>query len=309
MAEKKKGDFVLSTTVTETVLLLFFLLLLLLVFTVDRSTREIRDATARADKERLSCSGVRDELTALERRLAPLLESDVPQEKRERMKRALIALNSVETVLAEKRESSESLTREVEGLREVAVKVRDGLRKEGLKDEEIASAAKKASCDAAESQAKQLQASNVALASKTELQDRQLGDANQRNRELQERYKSIMQKGGKGGDEYVACWKNGDDIEYIFRVYLERGRVRVERAWPDRRESDMAKYESERGLVGQTVDLASFLDATKTMFADSKAQSCRHFVEIIGKRSEMDRVNFTNYQGVQNHFYKKDSVR
>jgi hypothetical protein len=147
------------------------------------------------------------------------------------------------------------------------------------------------------------------LAARTEherrLAEKTAKDATGINRELAAKLSECS-----SGEGYPPCWR-GDDgkIQYMFDVYLADNGITVKRAWPGERDGDMTRFPEAEKLAGRTVRLEEFLDATAAVFAWSDQHVCRHFIRTYGDKSAMNATMFTEYHGVQNHFYHLNEIR
>lgn len=286
MADQQRSEFVLSTTISELILLLFFLLLLLVGYVyhrLDAKSKELSNfqtALVKAQKER-------EALELAIKSLETLVKLPPDDERRS----VLVSLEKAEAILAQRQAELDEVQARVATIRQLL----ERLKKEG------ASFAKVPPHDIQ-------QWSDVEICKRgahAPKLSRELADANKRNAELTQR---VKQCGGKG-EEFVACWRGSDGkIQFIYQLTLSASGIRVESRWPEERTADMAAFGAERELVGKTVGLEQFLSSTSGLFQDSVSKSCRHYVVIAGKRSEMNPAMFRDYRGIQGHFYHLSAI-
>ena len=300
-AQEVRRSFVLNTSITEIMLLLFFLLLLLLTYFVAQRAEERSRDVARIEKLGAEKQDLEIRLQALEAQLNSLLVSVVPDQQ-PKVRQMLVSLSKLQFVLADKTQQLAEIENRLKAYERLAIEMQKGLPVERFKEEELRDIGRLASCGAAQERVRELVGVLAKERGSRSLTER---DATQRIREAMDK---VRRCGGKG-EEFVACWRdNSGRIQYMFNTTLRAEGIAVERAWPDEREQEMAKYADARALVNRTVTLEELLEKTGGIFADSKTVPCRHFVRIYGKRAEMDPARFRDYRGIQDHFYHWSGV-
>lgn len=284
MAHERRSDFVLSTTISELILLLFFLLLLLF-------GHHYVQAEKRESEQKDQILLLVEEKEKAEAGLRKLYDMVGQQPKPEEFK-TLVAIDKLDAILADKEKFISKTEARIQVLNEILNKLKSDKAFVNLKPADVEKFADVAFCEKQNSEAS--------------LKDRELDEGNRRNKELTER---LSRCGGKG-EEFVSCWRGPDGkIEYVFETRLTKAGIEVSQRWTASRDQEMGRFPAERSLVGRTVQLAEFLELTTQLFADSVKKSCRYYVVISGRKSEMNAEMFTNYHRVQDHFYRLVNLR
>jgi len=295
-AASHRRDFVLNTSITEIILLLFFLLLLLLAYTIIERNREQAEQDAMISRLAGEKSAAESQLKELTDRVNRIL-SALPTKDSEKVQQVLVAISRLDFELAANQEKLTTLQGQIRAYETLAVKHKQGLPLDKFRDQELTDLGRLAQCTNAQKEMANL-TSELSKARESRLLTER--DASQRIREALDK---VRRCGGKG-EEFVACWRDGNgSIQYMFNLTLNESGIEVQRAWPDERVEEMARFSEATGLVGKTVNLEQFLQSTSAPFESSKVQTCRHFVRVYGKRSEMNPSRFRDYRGVQDHFY------
>lgn len=301
LSANERRSFVLNTSITEIILLLFFLLLLLLTFFLAQQATERHDASLREKKLTEEKHVLEQQVKDLETKLNVIL-AGVRLDQRSEVQKVLVSLSQLEFALAAKGQELTDLENRIKAYEQLALKLKQGLPLEKIKDDELKDLGKLATCGEAQEKVGQL----------TRELEQERGGRNLTERDAEQRIREAMDKvrrcGGKG-EEFVACWRDeGGQIQYMFNTTLVAGGIEVARAWPEERSQEMEKHREAGSLVGRTVTLEEFNEKTQGIFDDSKKVPCRHFVRIYGKRSEMNPARFRDYRGIQDHFYHWSGV-
>lgn len=302
MLPERRSSFVLNTTISELILLLFFLVLLLLVYansrTADLEKAHMADEARAKESERQTA-----ELQARVQRLQVFYDQIVaklPPAQRDQVADTLVAIDKLRATLAELDKNKSDLEKDILAQETLIAYLAKNVPIDKVPNEMRKEIGDLALCK---------QATVELPAVRTTIQGLKTDNANLRGI-AKEATAKAARCGGRG-EEYVACWRDPstNQIQFVFDVFLENGRLRVGHRWPGGRDQEMSRFPSEQALVGQVLTLEAFLRDTQAMFDQSLRDSCRHYVVIHGDRSKMDAAMFAQYIRVQDHFYHLPNIK
>ena len=108
------------------------------------------------------------------------------------------------------------------------------------------------------------------------------------------------------------CWVDeaGERPEWLYRIWIHEDDLRVEPAWPSRRQSDAEALPRTQEVLGENVSLEQFAAyaAPLKRWSESQRPECRHYV-ILYDRAESKSGYKNKRLMIENFFYKLESPK
>lgn len=110
----------------------------------------------------------------------------------------------------------------------------------------------------------------------------------------------------RGGRDYPPCWaeENTGKVEFLFTIEIHSDGLRITPSWTSKREADgRALPGVDQLLAPNRHSLEEFNVRMQGIDRLSKANNCRHYVQLRNHVNQLDVFNRYRY-GIENFFYK-----
>lgn len=116
-----------------------------------------------------------------------------------------------------------------------------------------------------------------------------------------------LEKIGNGLD-HPPCWADEitGNIQYVFNVVINESNLEVFSGWPEARKVEAENNNNILRVVGKYEQNSDLWEQSKSLFDESVAKECRHFVRVYDQAESKNA--FKMYMsGIESHFYKFES--
>ena len=108
------------------------------------------------------------------------------------------------------------------------------------------------------------------------------------------------------GANWPPCWVSAKGrSEYLFEITMRPAGYAIRAAWGPERADDAAAVPGALALVGATLAPRRLVGATEPIYAQSVADSCRHFVRVVDELGNDKALYKRRLDRIERHFYKR----
>lgn len=281
---QERGNSIIETSLTELAFVFFFILLIFSAWKISDVSAQLEESEVQSTEQTETIVQLRETLNSSSEFFQLVNDSEpeeifnelvLGREAVSELKKKNRELDALETTLSKLTEDSDT-----ESIKEIAASIREL--------EEVKKQVSEKGFD------KEDFVDNISDVL------REVSDFKGQNINLRRKLEQL----GNGLD-HPPCWADEitGDIQYVFNVVINESNLEVFSGWPEARKIEAENNINILRVVGKYDRNSDLWEQSKSLFEESVAKECRHFVRVYD-HAESKNAFKMYLLGIENHFYK-----